>query len=118
MESDYEQNIIMEDNTTEVSAKIKSQYYFCPKCKGIPKMQLVKGNNVEISCNCYDLEGFIIDEYGKLPMEELTRFQQYSISLERFMDCIAKEKTIPNCDLSSKHIPTVGEAYCTECQAW
>ncbi len=104
--------------TVEFSEKEANQWYFCPKCKNIPQIKLQKDSQVEVSCKCYELEAFIIDEYGKLPMNELTRFQRYYMPLDKFIGEIKSKKELPLCELRNKHAATEGQIYCTDCNKW
>ena len=100
------------------SSEYKSKFFYCPKCNGVPNIQITKKNDGTISCSCYELDAFIYDERGKLPMEELTRFHKYTIPLEKFIGEIYRSKKFPICDMNTKHGPTAADIYCSECNVF
>ncbi len=60
---------------------------------------------VEISCDCFENKGLIIDD-GKKKLKELAKFQRYRIDLDRFLKEISSSNSEQLCDINDRPLLT------------
>ena len=94
-------------------------YYYCPKCKGAPRIELTDNERVKITCKCSEIKSSIKDDDSSpKSMEELSKYESYEISINRYLQEIKQNKGNPLCWNVQSHEAKKGETFCTECQKW
>ena len=88
-----ESNSINESPSELTSKKSVFQYYICPKCHRFPRIQMTQFPDISISCFCNENERQIKDN-GKKDILELAKYKTYTISIDRYLEEIQKEKEL------------------------
>lgn len=108
--------ILEEEITLEKRDKQLLDFYYCPKCKRIPKIELRDDANIEISCQCFEHFGVIEDD-GKMDPMTLSSYEKYIVTFKRYFNLIQslKENNLPKCQLNANHKSRNAKAYCSTC---
>ncbi|MCQ2817977.1 MAG: BspA family leucine-rich repeat surface protein [archaeon] len=108
-------------NTESPLTEEIKKFYFCPKCKGIPKIRLRSDLIVLINCKCFEKESKLTKETTEkmnLNYEEMAHYKEYQIHLSQFLNIIEKIGQSQKCSKKEIHSEEdkAAIAYCTFCK--
>lgn len=81
-EFNYSSNILTEIQGG-LQNNLKCKFYFYPKCKKVPSIEMIEDSKVEISCTCFQHDAHLVYEGKKMDLKSLAEFKKYTNSLDK-----------------------------------